>query len=186
MTKDQTFVRGSVPLMPPNYELFAQRMAQGKVSAKTAYMELYPEASPESAETTGPKIFRSIQVQERVNFILGKALENVTMQVGEAISFLEEAIRTPVAEINEHSRLAHKKVTTRTPDGGKRVTVDAISKKDALDMLAKIAGWYKAEAPNEGGYVPTEEVAERVSQVALDNFGRRGDVAKVLAMFKKD
>jgi hypothetical protein len=185
MSKDQSFVRGSVPLMPVNYELFAQRMAKGSISAKAAYAELYPEASDATAETTGPKLLRSSQVQDRVNFILGKALENVTMTIGEAIAFLEETIRTPIAEINEYSCSAHKKVTTRTADGNKRVTVEVMSKKDALDMLAKIAGWYKAEAPNEAGYVPTEEVAERVSQVALDAFGRRGDVAKVLSMFTK-
>ncbi len=173
-----------MPLLPARFEYFAHQIVKGK-NAKQAYAEIYPEASDSSCESAGPRLFRAVQVQERVQFLLGKAAERVTMTLGEALAFLEMAVRTPIKEIDENSPLAHKKTVTVTATGAERTTVEGISKKDALDMLAKMSGWYKSDAPNEAGYEPTEDVAKRVEGVALDLYQRRGDVERVLRAFKK-
>lgn len=167
------------------YELFAQRMATGKVSAKAAYASLYPDASDATAETNGPRLLRATQVSDRVDFLTGKAAERVVIGLAEVMALLHEAIVTPLDEIDEHSLLAHKKTVTVTKSGAERTTVEAMSKKDAIELLGKLSGWFKAEVQGEAAYEPTEEVAKRVEAVALEHFGRRGDVERVLRAFSK-
>ena len=167
------------------YELFAQRMATGKVSAKKAYAELWPDCSEATAATTGPKILRSSHVADRVDYLMGKAAERVVIGLAEVMALLHEAIVTPLDEIDEHSLLAHKKTTMVDKLGREKVTVEAMSKKDAIELLGKLSGWFKAEVQGEAAYEPTEEVAKRVEAVALEHFGRRGDVERVLKAFSK-
>lgn len=182
---DVTFVPGSKPIRPVRYELFAQKMATGKLTAKAAYAAIYPDASDATAETTGPKLLRASQVSDRVDYLMGKAAERVVIGLAEVMSLLHEAIVTPMNEIDEHSLLAHKKTVTVTASGAERTTVEAMSKKDAIELLGKLSGWFKAEVQGEAAYEPTEEVAKRVEAVALEHFGRRGDVERVLRAFSK-
>lgn len=178
--EDKPFVYGSVPLRLPRHELFAQKVAKG-MTAKQAYKEMQPDCTDESAETLGPKLFRTVQVRDRVDYILGKAAQHVVMTKAEALAICVEILRTPIGEIDQNHPLAQEMTITET--GEKVVTrVKLPSKLDALDKLAKICAWYAPEK-FEGTIADAtpEDVAARVQTKALELHGKADAVRKVLA-----
>ncbi len=173
------FVPGSRPLCP-RHEIFAQEVAKGKRSAKAVYLDLYPDSSPESAETDGPRLLRSAQVRARVDFLQGKGVEAAAIEVSEVLNYLMDAVRTPIGEIDENSPLSEE-VTITDTRLGRRVKVKSISKKGAIELLGKFNGWFKPTEMNlNAGYVVPDEIRESVGRLALAMHGRGKDVEAAL------
>jgi hypothetical protein len=72
------------------HEIAAQERAKGKSDA-AAYMAAYPTCSKASAETAGPRLFRNVQVQNRVAELQAQSAKEVVVSTASLIDELEEA-----------------------------------------------------------------------------------------------
>ena len=87
------------------------------------------------------------RVQTYVNMIRARAdkeqaaaVEADVLSARERREFLARAVRTPIAHLTEDSDLVQEKTTRFTKGGEEIVTVRGVSKLDALELDAKLAG----------------------------------------------
>ena len=79
-------------------------------------------------------------VRERAEKDHVAAVEADVLTARERREFLARAVRTPVAQLTEDSDLVQEKTTRFTKGGEEIVTVRGVSKLDALELDAKLAG----------------------------------------------
>jgi hypothetical protein len=181
-------------LRKPQHELFSQIMAVGNVSAGKAYAICYPDVEAKSAETLGPKLFRNLQIQERVAELQGEAAKQAVITLAEWQKWHRDAMFTPIAEIDENHYLAQE-MTYETKGGARGrlkrgqadegneeasepievVKVKSVCKQASAAQLGKHFGWTK-EAVEHSGTVGVEGLGDLLGSICRPGLPHRQEM----------
>lgn len=133
------------------HETFCRHMARGSHSATWCYIKTYADPEKEkadeikSARQLASRLLTKANIQARIEWIRSESLKKVQFEIEEAAQFCVNVIRTPVGEIDQDSPLAQEIKPTQFGD-----QVKLPAKLDAMDRLAKLKGWFKDEAAEQG------------------------------------
>ncbi len=130
----------------PKDEAFCQAIVSG-VSGTQAYrdhMAVGPVATT-TAQTGGYLLLRNSYISNRIKELREADKRSVEEKLGfgreQATRYLVEAVTTPIGEIDQNHPLCQEMTTTMT-EGSTTVKLKSVSKLDAMEKLAKMAGWY--------------------------------------------
>jgi hypothetical protein len=134
----------SEPLTCAKKEKFAQLVASG-VSFSAAYSQA--GYKPNRGNATRMKANESIQA--RVSFLQKNTANRAQITKDDLVNFLNDAINTPLVDIDENSPLAQE--VTRDYIGSEeekqviRKRIKSVGKMDAAKLLTTLLGWNQPE-----------------------------------------
>lgn len=152
------------PLANSRDEKFCLLMATGEFAAWEAFSKVRPDCAENTWRTEGPKLLRNPHIDERIRIIKMGAASHVSMTLEEWRAWHENAMRTPVGQLDENSPYAQE--VSYEIRGGKRgrlkkgaapegneedeeeVTVKkvkTVNKQESSKQLAQHHGWLKTE-----------------------------------------
>lgn len=151
--------------LPAHYEAFAQSVAEGNTAADAYKATVASEwATHETAMAKGSALLARGEIRARVQALRLTFKQVLEDRLGYTkathAKILVDQIRTPVAEVNEFSPLAHE--VTYDADGSKKVKM--ANKLDAMKHLAEVAG-YKEPEKIAVGFGTTDEVRAAVDKL---------------------
>lgn len=126
----------SKPLKNALQERFAQGVARGEKADMVVYQEVY-QCTRDAAEASASRVRGYAGVAKRIEYLQEKAASAKVMSQREAMEWLSDAVRTPIAEIDEQSPLAQE--VEYKEDGSRKIK--SVPKLGAIEQLAKLAGW---------------------------------------------
>jgi len=134
------------------HEIAAQERAKGKSDAE-AYRVAYPKCSKASAETAGPRLFRNVQVKNRVAELQAKTAKAAVVTAQSVIDELEEAralarnLGQPGAMVMASHRKAMIAGLITKPQDRRNDLCPNLKELSDAELLALIGACQKAEAP---------------------------------------
>lgn len=161
-----------MPLLDnPKHERFAQLIALLKTAGE-AYAECYPESSPASCETLGPKLFRKVQISARVKELQQASATQTTLTMQERREFLANAVRTPIGDIDEKSPLAqaveYEIIGTEKTGFRTLMKVKSVGKRECIELDARLAGEFETKIKHSGDIGHTVTVTEEERAKIMD------------------
>lgn len=152
----------------PQDEAFCQAIALQGASGTQAYRDhmAMGKVTHGTAQVQACKLLALPIIRQRVAQLRAANNESIEERLGagreQAVRYLVDAWQTPLSEIGESSPLAQsvKKRRLVAGDGGDEQgeweieEVKSVSKLDALEKLAKMAGWYPQSQSGGAGAIP--------------------------------
>ena len=111
-------------------ERFVCLNASGK-SAAAAYAKAY-DRSGHSAEASGSRLLRNVEVQGKLEELRLAASQKTAMSISEAVCRLKAICDTPISELDEDHPLTRRIVTRESKRDGQLVRSVRIVEKDSI------------------------------------------------------
>ncbi len=134
----------SEPLACAKKEKFAQAVANG-----ANHSEAYAQAGYKPHGPNAARLSKNEKILSRIEWLKKKANEYTSMTKADLVRFLESAIKTPAADIDENNPLAQE--VTRDYIGSEtekqiiRKRIKSVGKMDAAKLLTTLLGWNEPE-----------------------------------------
>jgi hypothetical protein len=129
-------------LKNPKHEAFARNVGILGMTAKDAYLAVWPASSQRTCEVEGSKLSLKpenvLRINELRNEAAARAAEKDFLTVEEKRAFLAKVVRTPLAEVTPKSELCQEWSETTTRDGGSE-KIKMPSKLDAIKLDNELA-----------------------------------------------
>lgn len=152
----------------PKDEAFCQAIALQGLSGAAAYRAhiALGAVTQGTAQESASRLIRHPEIAARIRHIRASNELSIEERLGagreQAVRYLVDAWQTPLSEIDETSPLAQsvKKRRLVAGDAGdeqgewETEEVKSVSKLDALEKLAKMAGWYPSQQGGGVGALP--------------------------------
>ena len=138
-------------------EQFAQLVASGKHSD----MEAFKQAgyADESAHKSACRLRANESVAARIEELRARNAEKCQLSRDEAVQYLVEILKTPIAEVTADHRLAQ----SYDAKSGK---IELPNKLGAMQLLAKMCGWNEPEKHEiEHGFKEKQELIEVIARL---------------------
>ena len=148
-------IPGSLPILPPQHEKFAQMMALGASAAAAYKRHISPTAENESLWMAASRLTKVDKVAMRVSYLRSEsgkvALKNFGIDAETVILQHMEIVTTPIGEIDETHPLCTKMKRSRRITGAgedkqvwevEEVTKPCVSR--SLEALANLCGFNAA------------------------------------------
>jgi hypothetical protein len=139
-------------LINARHEIAAQEKAKGKSDAE-AYRVSYPNCSKASAETAGPRLFRNVQVKNRVAELQAETARAAVVTAESVVDELEEAralarkLKQPGAMVMASHRKAMIAGLITKPQDRRNERCENLRALSDAELLALIRECHEAEAP---------------------------------------
>ena len=132
------------------HRAWAQAVAAGMTQVEAYQRYISRKCTRESARQQACGFFRRFHgyIHDLRTKITDKAESAWIVGKVEMMHYLSRAVRTPIAEIDEHSDLASELKIQTSPDGSETRTIKMVNKLDAASQLVKIAGYEAAQQVN--------------------------------------
>ena len=128
----------AVRMLNPRQEKFASLYAKGQTAA-AAYAEAYGRAG-HSAEASGARLLRNVEVQERLGQLRAKASQEAALTLADILGHLRAMFETPLAALDEnHPYTRRMTVTESGLPGQARRSVRIVEKDSPLAILQEMA-----------------------------------------------
>jgi phage terminase small subunit len=145
------------------HELFAQALAAG-----ASAVDAYKAAGYKVDRGAASRLSANVSIRARVAELQKEAADKLVMSLEEALQYAANVVRAAVGTVDEKSALAQevtRDILTGGPDGdGEGVTIrEKIKlpcKLKALDLIAKLKGWYAPEKKEVALTVNEERLAK--------------------------
>ncbi len=145
-------------------EYFCLKMAEGPYSQKSAYMQAYPDSSPDSSRANASRLMTNDNIRKRIAHLKKELIKDVKLTVEESIRWCLMVRDTPVGYVDDESPLAqevtrkemqmggaHGQLKRGDADGGNEIETPAAvvietrvkmpSKMDAQKQIDKLMGF---------------------------------------------
>jgi len=121
-------------LKNPRHEKFAQEVAKG-LSASAAYQKVFSGCTVQSAETAGPKLLRSVQVNFRVDELKTKTAEKLQITREELVKMCIDIVKSKPSDAGMENPLCELKMSKQGP------FATFPDKKGIMERLCKMLGF---------------------------------------------
>lgn len=99
-------------------EYFCLKMAEGPYSQKSAYMQAYPDSSPDSARANASRLMTKDNIRRRIGYLKKELIKDVKLTVEESIRWCLLVRDTPVGYVDDESPLAQEVTRKEMQMGG--------------------------------------------------------------------
>jgi|GEM_PF-2782272 len=125
-------------MLNPRQERFVSLYASGQTAA-AAYAVAYGKAG-HSAESSGARLLRNVEVQERLAELRAKASQEAVMTLADVLGHLRDLYETPIAALDENHPFTRRMVVTEAKRAGQVVrSVRIVEKNSPLAILCEMA-----------------------------------------------
>lgn len=157
-------------LANPKHEAFAQALASGAPASRAYRLHVAFRCTSKTADEKGSRLAALGKVRARVlelrALLAQKADEHFVASKLEVLAFLTRVVWTPVGVVDEASELAQDVIHCghSLADGTSlaRRRIKMVSKLHAIDLMARIQGWYDQRGGDKRASDPVAQLLAKV------------------------